>query len=696
MLGRFVIEPLAIPALTFIAGITAGLSTDSPWIWLACCLASTLLFLFWNKTTTLLIVLFFGGAALSSQRHLHAQSVPFLANIKPGQGLFVTAEGVLNAPPDVDPITGQIRLRLRLRSIVHDDQKVPASQTIQVTSPSPGTSLDYGDSVRVEGLLRRPRGPRNPGEFDSRSFLHRQGIHAEIASAWGENIVLLEHDQGNPLIAISLKARNWISRALLRDLEDEPVARVINAVVLGEREGVPWDITEDFRFSGTMHVFAVSGLHVGLVGWMVFELLKMCGLSRQYAVVGVIITVLFYAFVTGLRPSAVRAAIMMTVFLGGMVANRPARILNSLGAAAFVILLVEPLQILRPGFQLSFLVLLSIALIAPVLRSKLSSTFRHDPFLPSTLLTPLQRLKGSAGGTFTDYLAITTSAWIGSAPLILIYFHLVAPVALVANFIVVPLAFLILSTSLAILLINLAQPGLAIILNNACFGLATVLTASVAFFSSVPGGHIHVPWERFLDRNDATIIVLDTPSGSAPSIVHHGSSTHVLRPVKSSSDDRVIRNYLRNHGLVGVGEAELPQNWQPLLKDAPTRAGFLEKSGWRVLFLGGLSFEEEKELLAADPDALRCDVLVKAVAARDLSGLPEFIAAADPSAIILAQSRYRGGSDRQSSLEERLRGENRHVVDQTTTGAVTIEVNGDDLEISATLDESLRLSLQRN
>ncbi|MEM0897842.1 MAG: ComEC/Rec2 family competence protein [Verrucomicrobiota bacterium] len=699
MPARFSAEPLAVPALAFIAGIGTGFAVDLPWLWMAVFLLFALWFLFRNSTFTLLLLLFCAGAALSSFRHHHAQAVPFLADIEPGEGRFVQAEGTLIALPEEDPVTGNLRLRLHVTSMTTEARAspVPADQKVQVVSPAPGFTLEYGDHLRIEGLLRRPRGPRNPGEFDARSFLHQQGIHGEIASAWGDNVILLERGGGNPLIAVSLKARQWISRNLLHDLENEPVARVINAVVLGEREGVPWEITEDFRFSGTMHVFAVSGLHVGLVGWLIFEILKMLGLPRRYAVLGVIITVLFYAFVTGLRPSAVRAAVMMTIFLGGIVANRPARILNSLGAAAFVLLLFDPLQLLRPGFQLSFLVLLSIALLAPALRQWFSARFQHDPFLPASLLTPTQRLAGSSGGAFADYLAITTSAWIGSAPLILIYFHLVAPVALIANFVVVPLAFLILSTALAILLLNAAQlAGVAVFLNNACLGLASTLAATVAFFSGIPGGHLHVPWERFLDSRDATIVVLDTHSGSAPCVVHRKTSTHLVQTAPHRTDERILQNYLRNHGLIEVEMERLPSSWEPLLEHTPARAGVLEQSGWRILFLGDLSFAEEKDLLASDPEILRCDVLIKAVAARDLSGLPASISAADPDILVLAQSRYRGGSENQAALLRRLRSEGRHVIDQATAGAVTIGIQEHSLEITATLDQSIRHSLRRD
>ena len=112
----------------------------------------------------------------------------------------------------------------------------------------------------------------------------------------------------------------------------------------------------------------------------------MLGLSRSSVVLLLIPSLFFYAFVTGWRPSAVRAATMASIFLAGFVFDRESRLLNSLGAAALAILAFHTNQLFLPGFQLSFLVLLSIVLLTkPIQRPFLGWLF-PDPFMPVVLL----------------------------------------------------------------------------------------------------------------------------------------------------------------------------------------------------------------------------------------------------------------------------------------------------------------------
>ncbi len=589
----------------------------------------------------------------------------------------------LMVSPVEDPRSGQLRGRLRLRSISSEGESFAASQRVQLLFPGEGAELSYGDIVRVSGLLRHPRPARNPGEFDERSFLRQRGVAAEIVAAWKEDVVRTGSGGGNSLIALALGARTWISSALMRDLEDESRAHVLKAVVLGERADVPWQVSESFRLSGTMHIFAVSGLHVGLLGLLIFELLKAFGLPRRAAIIGVIVGVVFYAFITGLRPSAVRAAVMTTVFLGGILANRPARILNSLGTAALVILLVDPRQLFRPGFQLSFLVLLSIALLAPALRANFKRWIEPDPFLPLSLLSPRQRLLGNAGGGVADYFSITTAAWLGSMPLILAYFHLISPIALVANVFIVPVAFAILFASLACLVFSAAQvPALAVIINNANYALASVMVAFVGWFAAVPGGHYFVPWEELLHRGKVRVVVLDVPGGSCPAVVHGLGPPWVIAEELSRDDLRVLRAYGRARGFPDLEEAvgKFPPGWTPLHEDHPA-AGFLVAKDHRLLFLNGLSFDAEKEILERSRKELQCHVLIKGVVGADISGLPETFLAAGECIIVLGQSHTAGGNQRQRELYEQLHSPKRSVLYQGGTGAVTIEIR--DRQLSA-------------
>ena len=116
-----------------------------------------------------------------------------------------------------------------------------------------------------------------------------------------------------------------------------------------------------------MHLLAVSGLHVGVIAFIIFFLAGIFGLPRNFKFAITIFALIFYAVMVGGRPSVVRAAVMGTVFLGSYVFKRNADIYNSLGLAAAIILICNPDQLFDLGFILSFVSVFFIIYMAPLL-----------------------------------------------------------------------------------------------------------------------------------------------------------------------------------------------------------------------------------------------------------------------------------------------------------------------------------------
>ena len=161
---------------------------------------------------------------------------------------------------------------------------------------------------------------------------------------------------------------NWSKQTLALGLpaEDEPL-RLLWAMTLGWRTAFTGDIGEPFLRAGTMHMFAIDGLRIALLSGMIVTLLRVLRLSRAWCGAIAIPAIWFYTAATGWEPSAIRASVMMTVVLGGWALKRPGDLLNSLAAAAFIILLWDPRQLFEASFQLSFFVMLVIALMLPPL-----------------------------------------------------------------------------------------------------------------------------------------------------------------------------------------------------------------------------------------------------------------------------------------------------------------------------------------
>src|SRR5437773_7182225 len=218
------------------------------------------------------------------------------------------------------------------------------------------------------------------------------------------------------------------------------------------RHQTPEDIEEPFQQTGTLHLFAVAGLHVGIIAALLWMLAMVARLSRKWAAALIIPLLLFYAAVTGLHVSSVRAAVMSSVLLGGLFFERKVFVLNSLAAAAFFLLCWNTNELFSTGFQLSFAVVGAITLFANPLFGFLQRWGAPDPFLPRSLLRGPRRLMHVGFEWLCRGASVSVAAWIGSLPFILWYFHIVTPISLFANLVVVPIAFFILAIALLSLL----------------------------------------------------------------------------------------------------------------------------------------------------------------------------------------------------------------------------------------------------
>ena len=239
---------------------------------------------------------------------------------------------------------------------------------------------------------------------------------------------------------------------------------------------------------------------------MIVTLLRLVRISRGWCGWVAVPAIWFYTAATGWEASAVRASVMMTIVLGGWALKRPGDLLNSLAAAALVLLLVDPRQILEASFQLSFGVMLVIALMLPPLNAFFDGLVNRwlgpDPLLAEELV-PVWRKKLVV---WTQWLArfcgLSFAAWMGSLPLAAKYFHLFSPVSTLANVFAVPLGALALMANLGALICGSWLPWCTGLFNNAAWLLMKGMTWVSVEFASLPGAYFYVP-----EPSVATIII---------------------------------------------------------------------------------------------------------------------------------------------------------------------------------------------
>jgi competence protein ComEC len=357
-------------------------------------------------------------------------------------------------------------VRVEALALFHKTNWEPAFGQVLVSTPGllPATFF-AGQTVDIIGVLQPPKGPVAEGLFDYRAYLRWQGIHYQLQTQSSNDWQFAAIGKGNAM-RWSDRFQSWAKQTLARGLpaEDEDL-RLLWAMTLGWQTALTSEVSEPFMRSGTMHIFAISGLHIALIAGILVQLLRLIQVPRGVCGIVVIPIIWFYTAATGWQASAIRSTIMMTVVIAGWALKRPGDLLNSLSAAGFIILLWEPRQIFQASFQLSFFVVLSIALLLPPFEKIRQRLLKSDPLLPEQLRPRWKRWLDTPVRAVTTSFATSLAACLGSLPLIAYYFHLITPISLLANLVIVPLSSLALMCNLGSLVCGDWLPSCAGLFN---------------------------------------------------------------------------------------------------------------------------------------------------------------------------------------------------------------------------------------
>ncbi len=412
-----------------------------------------------------------------------------------------------------------------------------------------GAAPEYGDVIAIEGSARPLQQMMNPGQFDISEWQRRHGVHFEISARSERDCTVTTHGQGSHAMSFAISAREWIRKKLEIGLEGEPdLTLLIESMVLGLRGETPPEMKGLFQKTGTLHLFAVSGLNVAMLAGIAWYLLKPLRVPRRASVVIIIPLLCAYALVTGLSSSCVRATVMASFVLLGQFIERPAVAMNSLAASAVAILAWDTEEFFTPGFQLSFaLVIFIMGLSGPIARW-MEPFGEPDNLIPHEIWTRGERWRAWLWKQLAGATGVTLSAWIGSFVFMAGYFHLISPVAIFANAVAVPLAFVVLALGLMSLLCGIVSAKLAMIVNQANWISAKALLASLALFSKAPGGYVYSEIPSFKPAPACEITSLEVGDGAAIHVRSSGGDW--LVDCGGARDyDNTLLPYLRSRGV---------------------------------------------------------------------------------------------------------------------------------------------------
>lgn len=227
--------------------------------------------------------------------------------------------------------------------------------------------VHIGNQVEAELTLKLPAEPTNPGEFNAETYYRARGITFLGYMKQGE---VTDSQTGyilQKLTELRGKGEQVFSKTL-----PEPYAGVMNAMLLGETGGLDDTVKKLYQRSGIAHILAISGLHISILGMLLYKSLRKLGISYLVSGILVILILAGYGWMTGLSGSTVRAVLMFALLLGGDILGRTYDMLTAMGAACLCMLVENPWRLLDAGFLLSFGAVFALGGIVPIVEHTLA------------------------------------------------------------------------------------------------------------------------------------------------------------------------------------------------------------------------------------------------------------------------------------------------------------------------------------
>jgi len=477
---RLSIFPLFLPSLAFIAGVILADSFTQPtFIWLIlsglALLVSVLFILIRNKipfprawlACISLLAFFLGAAYFQSQvPNIDAFHIAWYNDRE--YDLLVT--GSLDAPPDYrDTYTN---LRLKVESVDTGSGSLPV-EGLLLARVFPNETYQYGERIRLRGRLVTP--PEDE-EFSYRDYLARQGIHATMNNS---EVTRLPGNQGNPLLRRVYAFKEKALENIYRIFPD-PEASLLAGILLGVDTGLPKDLQQAFKYTGTSHIIAISGFNIAIIAGLFITLFSRV-LGQTRGAITAVIGIILYTFLVGADAAVVRAAIMGTLSIMARTFGRRNSGLNTLVVTALIMTLINPNVPWDVGFQLSFFATLGLILYAEpfqIWAVNLITRFTY-PGMAQKLAKPI-----------SEYILFTLAAQLTTLPIMAYHFRQISLISLIANPFILPVQPAVMILGGIALLLSLLWIPLGAVAALAAWPFAAYTIRVVELFGSVPYGVI--------------------------------------------------------------------------------------------------------------------------------------------------------------------------------------------------------------
>ncbi|MFH1459087.1 MAG: ComEC/Rec2 family competence protein [Candidatus Omnitrophota bacterium] len=471
----FIKRPLLFICSGFIPGIlTANFIPSKFFLYFFCLQVVCLIILFKNINnfkiflTLLLVVSFLLGICV----FLNSVTFPanHIKNLVPQKSIIVKIRGKIITTP---------KQKKHKHVFVLEAQELITKKTI---TPIVGKILVWdfkkdikesyqrGQTLILKGSFYRPFPFRISKQLDYRTYLSRKNIYAMLNIGQQGEVVFLKTPELNFVLKSALQLKAKIQKIFENNLSFA-AAGIMKAMVIGEREEVSDFFNSVLQKTGTVHILAVSGLHVGIITVIMILLIRLLMIPYRVQYLAVIFALIYYCFITDFRISVIRATIMAVLLLFGKVISRDYDALNALSLAFLIIAGRDPQEVFALGFQLSFVSVFFILLLFQDITDLFPNLMKENSFL----------------NYLTTSLSVSLAAWFGTLGIIIYNFGIFSPVTIMSNIFSVSLLFLIIANGLVLIITGIVVPFFTGPVALTCEFLINLLYRSNALMLKIPG-----------------------------------------------------------------------------------------------------------------------------------------------------------------------------------------------------------------
>lgn len=465
--------------LPFLAGVATNMALFlNGFYWLLACLFSLLVFFiisFFGKKYInywagfwLIAVCFLLGGLL----HAKCQQRIYSSHFSNQAASFLIVE-IAEQPKLKTKSVKMVAKVLAVTDSLNNQQPATGNLLVYVERNLVTEQLNYGQLLIIPARYNEVYTPQNPNEFNYKKYLSFNQIYHQCFVG-SRQLVVTERVGGYAHYKLAYRLQDYIKNRLQTYVQSHREIAVAQALLFGYDDDIDPDLAKAYGNTGTLHVLAVSGMHVGLIYLIItFVLSPLLKLKRLKWLVHVLSFLLIwsYAVLCGLSPSVLRASVMISFFILAELIDRKGNSYNTLAASAMLLLLINPNMAASVGFQLSYLAVLGIIGV--------------NPFLYRMLL-----FKSWLGNQIWQITCVSISAQLATFPLGLLYFHQFPLCFPISNLLIIPLVSFIIYAAIVLMVLGFIHP-LAIAAGYVVKTLLAFTNTTVSWLEYLPYAYLN-------------------------------------------------------------------------------------------------------------------------------------------------------------------------------------------------------------